>query len=92
MALAGKTTVTAAGTGVVLGNQKVDGPLMVKALLANTNNIYVGGDDVDKTAKNGLELDAGEVVIFNYVGDLNNIYIDADTDGEGVSWIMLGVM
>lgn len=63
---------------------------MVKALLGNTNNIYVGGSDVDKTDKNGLELDAGEVVIFNYVGDLNNIYIDADTTNEGVSWILLG--
>ena len=65
---------------------------MVKALLANTNNIYVGDSDVDKTAKNGLELDAGEVVIFSYVGNLSTIYIDSDTDEEGVSWIMLGVM
>ena len=73
-----------------MGNQKVDGPLMVKALLGNTNNIYVGDSDVDKTAKNGLELDAGEVVIFNYVGDLDNIWIDSDTNGEGVTWLMLG--
>ena len=63
---------------------------MVKALLGNTNNIYVGDSDVDKTAKNGLELDAGEVVIFNYVGDLDNIWIDSDTNGEGVTWLMLG--
>lgn len=92
MALAGKTTVTTAGVGVALGSQPINGPLMVKALLANTNNIYVGGSDVDKTSKNGLELDAGEVVIFSYVGDLANIWIDSDTNNEGVSWIMLGVM
>jgi len=88
--LSGKTTVTTAGTAVVLGNMVVDGPLMVKALLGNTNNIHVGGSDVDKTANNGLELDAGEVIIFNYIGDLNNIWIDADTNGEGVTWLLLG--
>lgn len=88
--LSGKTTVTTAGTAVVLGNMTVDGPLMVKALLANTNNIYVGNVNGDVASTNGLELDAGEVIIFNYVGDLNNIWIDADTNGEGVTWLLLG--
>lgn len=88
--LSGKTTVTTAGTAVVLGNMTVDGPLMVKALLANTNNIYVGNVSGDVSSSNGLELDAGDVIIFNYVGDLNNIWIDADTNGEGVSWLLLG--
>lgn len=63
---------------------------MVKALLANTNNIYVGNVNGDVASTNGLELDAGEVIIFNYVGDLNNIWIDADTNGEGVTWLLLG--
>ncbi len=88
--LSGKTTVTTAGTAVVLGNMAVDGPLMVKALLANTKNIYVGNVNGDVASTNGLELDAGEVIIFNYVGDLNNIWIDADTNGEGVTWLLLG--
>lgn len=90
--LSGKTTVTTAGTAVVLGNQKVDGPLMVKALLANTGNIYVGNVSGDVASTNGLELDAGEVVIFNYIGDLNNIYIDSSVNGEGVSWLLLGAV
>ena len=88
--LSGKTTVTTAGTAVVLGNMTVDGPLMVKALLANTNNIYVGNVNGDVASTNGLQLDAGEVIIFNYIGDLNNIWIDADTNGEGVTWLLLG--
>lgn len=93
MATSGQKTVTTHGTAVALGSQPINGPLMVKALLANTNNIYVGNDGAgDVTSANGLQLDAGEVVIFSYVGDLNRIYIDADTDTEGVSWIMLGVM
>ena len=63
---------------------------MVKALLANTNNIYVGNVNGDVASTNGLQLDAGEVIIFNYIGDLNNIWIDADTNGEGVTWLLLG--
>ena len=76
---------------MVLGTGKVNGPLMVKALLANSGNIYVGNDGAgDVTSANGLELDAGEVIIFNYVGDLNTIIIDSSVNGEGVSWLMLG--
>lgn len=76
---------------MILGTGKVNGPLMVKALLANTNNMYVGNDGAgDVTSANGMQLDAGEVIIFNYVGDLNTIWIDSDTNGEGVSWLMLG--
>ena len=64
---------------------------MVKAELDNTNNIYVGNDGAgDVASTNGMALDAGEVIIFNYVGDLDNIWIDADTDTEGVYWLMLG--
>jgi hypothetical protein len=88
--LSGKTTVTTAGTAVVLGNMTVDGPLMVKAELDNTNNIYVGNVNGDVASTNGMALDAGEVIIFNYIGDLNNIWIDSDTNGEGVSWLLLG--
>ena len=75
---------------MVLGNMAVDGPLMVKAELDNTNNIYVGNVNGDVASTNGMALDAGEVIIFNYIGDLNNIWIDADTDTEGVYWLLLG--
>ena len=76
---------------MVLGTGKVNGPLMVKALLANTGNIFVGNDGAgDVTSGNGMELDAGDPIIFNYVGDLNTIIIDSSVNGEGVSWLMLG--
>lgn len=93
MAVSGQKVVAAHGTAVALGSQDIRGPLMVKALLSNTNNIYIGNDGAgDVTSANGLQLDAGEAVIFSYVGNLANIIIDSDTDGEGVSWLMLGVM
>jgi hypothetical protein len=91
-AISGQKTVTAAGTAEALGTALIHGPLMIKALLANTNNVYVGNDGAgDVTSANGLQLDAGEVVVFNHVGSLSNIVIDVDTNGEGVSWISLNV-
>ena len=90
-AISGQTAVTTAGTAVVLGTGKVNGPLMVKALLANTGNVFIGNDGAgDVTSANSMELDAGEVIIFNYVGDLNTIWLDSAEDAEGVSWLMLG--
>ena len=91
-AKSGQKTVTAAGTAEALGSQVVNGPLMVKALLANTNNIYIGNDGSDDiTSANGLELDAGDAVIFEFVGNLAHLYLDADTNGEGVAWLILTV-
>ena len=93
MAMSGQKTVTTAGTAVQLGTQKINGPLMVKALQDNTSNIYVGNDGAgDVTSANGMELIAGEVIIFSYVGSLEAIWIDSGVNGEGVSWLMLGVM
>ena len=92
MAISGQKTVTAAGTAEAMGSALIHGPLMIKALLANTNNVYIGNDGAgDVTSSNGVELDAGEVVVFNHVGSLANLYVDSDTNGEGVSWISLNV-
>jgi len=93
MALSGQKAVTTAGTAVALGTQGISGALMVKALLANTGNIFVGNDGAgDVTSANGMELDAGEVIIFSYVGNLSSIIIDSSVNGEGVAWLVLGVM
>ena len=91
-AISGQKTVTTAGTAEALGSQVINGPLLIKALLANTNNAYVGNDGAgDVTSSNGLELDAGAAVVFEFVGNLAHIIVDVDTDGEGVSWIALNV-
>ena len=91
-AISGQKTVAAAGTAVALGTALIHGPLIVKALLANTNNVYVGNDGAgDVTSANGIELDAGEVVVFDQVSSLSTLFVDADTNGEGVSWLALNV-
>ncbi len=92
MAISGQTNVTTAGTAVPLGNQAVDGPLMVKALDSNTGVVAVGNDGAnDVTLSNGLRLAAGEVIIFSYVGHLASVWLDAAVSGEGVAWMMLDV-
>jgi hypothetical protein len=91
-AISGQKEVAAAGTAVALGTAMIHGPLMVKALLNNSDNVYIGNDGAgDVTLGNGIELDAGEVAIFNHVGSLSSLILDADTNDDGVSWIALNV-
>ena len=47
--ISGQKTVTAAGTAEALGSQLINAPLMIKALLANSNPVAVrnhGASDV----------------------------------------------
>jgi hypothetical protein len=91
-AISGQKTVAAAGTAEALGTQSIQGPLMIKALIGNTNNVYVGNDGAnDVTSSNGLELAGGDSIIFDFVGNLGSIWLDVDTNGEGVAWLMLDV-
>ena len=92
MAISGQKTVTTAGTAVALGNTIIQGPLMIKALLANGDNMYIGNDGAgDVTSANGFELDAGESIVFDWVGNLNSIMVDSDANGEGVTWLKLNL-
>ena len=47
MALSGQKTVTAAGTAEALGDQAINGALMVKALDTNGDIVAVHSDDKD---------------------------------------------
>ena len=92
MALSGQKTVSVAGTAEALGAQRIDGPLMVKALTTNTDLVYVGNDGAgDVSSSNGLPLAAGDVVVFEWVGHLASIMIDVAVNGEGVAWLALDV-
>lgn len=87
-----KKTVTTAGTEVALAATKtLARNVVIKALHGNTNMIYVGANGVASTT--GYVLDAGEVLDLSgleshgsdqYI-DLNTVYIDSDTNGEGVT-------
>lgn len=89
MALSGQKTVTTAGTEVALGSQQIGAPLMVKALPTNTGLVYVGESSGGVSSATGMPLDAGEVVIFEFVGQLGALWVDSAVNGEGVAWLAL---
>jgi hypothetical protein len=91
-ASSGQKTVTTAGTAVKLGTAQVDAALMVKALDTNTGIVAIGNDGAgDVTVSNGLRLAAGEVAVFDFVGNLGSLWLDSAVNGEGVSWVLLNV-
>ena len=92
MALSGQTTVAVAGTEVVLGSQLVNGPLMVKALDTNTDVVAIGNDGAGAVSvSSGMRLEAGECVVFDFVGNLGALWVDVAVGGEGVCWLALNV-
>ncbi len=92
MAFSGQNTVTTHGTAEALGDQLINGPLMVKALDTNTDVIAIGNDGAgDVTVSNGLRLSPGDSVVFEWVGNLSTLWIDSSVDGEGVAWLSLDV-
>ena len=81
----GKKTVTTAGTQLALASsQIVTHGVRIKALVGNTNNVYVGDSSVSSAT--GYVLDAGEELYLQIV-NLATVYIDVDTNGEGVTYI-----
>lgn len=86
----GQDSVSTAGTAVQLNSGSSltvpDGSeLVVRADGGNAGNIYVGDSDV--TSSNGFVLGAGESVSLP-TNDVNNVHIDSDNNGEGVSWLV----
>ena len=90
-ARSGQTTVTTAGTAVVLGSQDIKGPLAIAAKDGNSGVVYVGNDGAgDVTSSNGYELKAGNQIVLTEVDNLNEIYVDSAENGDGVCWLILG--
>lgn len=80
----GKTTVTTAGTRVVLGSSTTIKSVAIKALSTNTGIIYVG--NVTVAASNGFQLKANEAVSLD-ITNLATVYIDSSINAEGVTYI-----
>jgi hypothetical protein len=90
--LSGQTTVTTAGTAVVLGTQTINGAILIKADPNNTGDIYIGNDgNDDVSSTTGFILATGDVVVIDNITYLGNLYVDAATNGDKVSWISVEV-
>lgn len=83
----GVTTVTAAGTDVVLAASTAAKWVMIQAQTDNTSKIAVGAFGVDATVAtgDGILLDPGDVVTIP-CDNLADIFIDALVTGEGVRY------
>ena len=80
----GQVTVPNAGVRVQLTDVACKAAT-IKALPGNSDNIYLGDSGV--TSSNGHVLAAGDAV--NAVIDnLNRFYIDADTNDDGISYLV----
>lgn len=92
----GSTTTDSTPTGFGSGQQLVDTAgtqeqlpdvtcksVTIKANIANTGNIYVGGSAVDSAT--GFVLGAGETMSLD-IDNLNRLYIDSAQNNEGISY------
>ena len=85
--LSGQITVTTAGTAV----QGPDAPGNLFALKPNHDNtdaVFVGNVSGDVTNANGYVLETGESVVVE-VANLNQLWFDADVNGEKICWLKL---
>ncbi len=84
--MAGEKTVATAGTAVALNASQRVKAVTIIAKSGNTNRVYLGGADVSSSTNGGLG--AGESISLEAVNwmDLADIYVDADTNGEGVDF------
>lgn len=80
----GQVVVPTAGTAVPLSpGFAIMAGVKIKALAANTGDIYVGDSAV--YAAEGFVLDAGESEFFE-IDNPGKIWIDASVNGDGVSY------
>jgi len=88
--LAGEKSVTATGTAEALSATKLlVSSYVVRAKAGNTNQVYLGDSSVDVNVNDGL--DASETFSWEAHGlwgkvDLAGVFIDVDTNGEGVDF------
>lgn len=84
----GRAVVAASGTAVPISTTpNYVTAVTVTALPTNTNLVWVGGPTVKAAVgqERGMPLDASDS-FYMEVADLNRIYIDAITNGEGVTY------
>jgi len=79
-----KAVQTATTREALAASQALTSGVQIRAHIANTGTIYVGGATV--AAANGYRLGGGESV-FLEIANLATIYLDASVSGEGVSYI-----
>ena len=91
--MSGQTTVTTAGTEVVLAAAGVrkNVAVAIRALSTNTGIMYIGNTGAGVVSSTtGYGLTAGQQIIIEQVADLSEIMVDSSVNGEKVCWLILG--
>lgn len=84
----GSKTVATAGTGEALGATLTTKQIYIRAKSTNTGNVYVGDSSVDKTSNKQVVLAANDSVTIS-ISNRSTVYVDVDTNGEGVDYLCL---
>lgn len=84
----GAKTVTTAGTGEALGATLACLSVYIRAKSTNTGNAYIGDSAVDKTSSKQIILAANDAVTLR-VADRATVFVDVDTNGEGVDYLVM---
>ena len=87
---AGTKTVTTAGTGVQFAALTIaEGyHVLIKALNANTDAIHIAeSKTASETDSTAFEMDSSETLEL-HVENMNQLWIDANVNGEGVTFIV----
>ena len=82
--LSSEKTVTTSGNAVALASARMITSVTIIAKAGNTGKVYVGGSDVATTTNDGLAAEDSLSIEMDHAFDLADIYLDADTNGEGV--------
>ena len=80
----GSKDVTISGTAEALAGSTACIRAVIRAKDANTGKVYVGNSSVS-SSNTGIVLSAGDAYEME-LDNLNKIYIDSDTNGEGVTY------
>lgn len=79
----GQKTVSSAGTAEVIASSTTIRSVSIRAHATNTGNVYVGNSGV--TSSNGRIVGPAETIDID-VDNLADLYIDVDTNDEGISF------
>lgn len=85
----GRAVVASSGTAVALSTTpNVVTAVQITALPTNSNKVWVGGPTVKAAVgqERGMPLDASDS-FYMEVADLSRVYVDAITNGEGVTYV-----
>ena len=84
----GKKTVTSAGTAEAVATGQMVNEVLLIALSTNTGRLFYGGSDVDSSTQEGLAAGASITITSRKPFDIALLFIDVDTSGEGVDFVL----